>query len=166
MAKITLKGNPVTTSGELPKPGSTVTDFKLVKIDLSEVSLANYAGKRKVLNIFPSIDTPTCSTSVRRFNEKAASLKNTVVLCISQDLPFAQKRWCGLENVTHVTPLSFFRSKECPSAYGVFITDGPLAGLCARAVFVLNPQDEILYYELVSEISKEPDYDQVLAALK
>lgn len=164
MAKITLKGNPVTTSGELPRVGSVIPDFKLVKTDLSEVGLSNYAGKRKILNIFPSIDTPTCSTSVRRFNEKAASLKNTVVLCVSQDLPFAQKRFCGTEGITNAEPVSAFRSNFAKD-YGLLIQDSPLKGLCSRVVIVVDESNKVLHAEQVPEIANEPNYDQALRVL-
>lgn len=164
MAKITLKGNPVNTSGELPTVGSTAKEFKLVKNDLSEVSLAQYAGKRKVLNIFPSVDTATCATSVRRFNEKAASLKNTVVLCISADLPFAQKRFCGAEGITNVESASSFRSTFAKD-YGLELTDSPLKGLCSRAVVVLDENNKVLHAEQVADIVNEPNYDKAISSL-
>lgn len=164
MATITLKGNAVHTSGELPKKGANAPDFNLTKLDLSNASLANYAGKRKVLNIFPSVDTPTCATSVRKFNEKAAALKNTVVLCISADLPFAQKRFCGAEGIQNVESLSTFRSSFAKD-YGLEIADGALKGLCSRAVVVLDENNKVLATEQVSEIANEPNYDQAIAAL-
>lgn len=165
MAKITLKGNPVNTSGELPKTGTPAKDFKLVKTDLSEAGLTNYAGKRKVLNIFPSVDTATCALSVRKFNEKAASLKDTVVLCISADLPFAQKRFCGAEGISNVDALSTFRSTFAKD-YGLELTDSPLKGLCSRAVVVLDQENKVLYTEQVSDIVNEPNYDKAIAALQ
>jgi thioredoxin-dependent peroxiredoxin len=165
MAKVTLKGNPFNTVGELPSVGSIAPDFKLVKQDLSEATLANYAGKRKVLNIFPSVDTPTCATSVRKFNEKAAVLKNTVVLCISADLPFAQKRFCGAEGIANVESLSSFRGSFAKD-YKVEMADSPLKGLCSRAVVVLDEHNQVLHSEQVSEIANEPNYEAALAVLK
>jgi thiol peroxidase len=164
MAKITLKGNPVNTSGDLPKVGSTAKDFKLVKVDLSEVSLANFAGKRKVLNIFPSVDTPTCAMSVRQFNKKASELANTVVLCISADLPFALKRFCGAEGISNVEAVSSFRSSFAKD-YGLELVDSPLKGLCSRAVVVLDESNKVLYTEQVPEIGQEPSYEGVLRVL-
>lgn len=164
MANITLKGNPVHTAGELPTIGSNAKDFKLVKTDLSEVTLGNYVGKRKVLNIFPSLDTPTCATSVRQFNAKAAALKNTVVLCVSADLPFAQKRFCGAEGIANVEAASTFRSTFAKD-YGLEITDSVLKGLCSRAVVVLDENNKVLYTEQVPEIANEPNYDKALASL-
>lgn len=164
MATITLKGNPIHTLGDLPAKGSTVPDFKLTKTDLSDVSLANYKGKRKVLNIFPSVDTGTCAASVRRFNEKAGGLKNTVVLCISADLPFAQKRFCGAEGLNNVETLSSFRTNFAKE-WKLQITDGPLAGLCSRSVVVLDENDKVLYTEQVSETANEPNYDNALSSL-
>lgn len=165
MASITLKGNTVHTSGELPKIKTPAPDFKLTGKDLSEKTLASYAGKRKILNIFPSIDTPVCATSVRSFNQKAAALPNTVVLNISADLPFAQKRFCAAEGIENVEVLSTFRSSFA-KAWGVEITDSALAGLCSRAVAVLDENNTVLYTEQVSEIAEEPAYDKALAALK
>jgi thioredoxin-dependent peroxiredoxin len=164
MANITFKGNPAHTVGDLPKVGSHPPDFKLVKTDLSEVKLENYAGRRKVLNIFPSVDTPVCATSVRQFNQKAASMKNTVVLNISADLPFAQKRFCAAEGITNVDVLSTFRS-DFTTKWGVGLADTPLAGLCSRAVVVLDETNKVLYTEQVTEIANEPNYDKALAAL-
>lgn len=164
MAKITFKGNPINTSGDLPKVGSAAKDFKLVKTDLSEVSLASYAGKKKVLNIFPSIDTATCATSVRQFNSKAADLKNTVVLCVSADLPFAQKRFCGAEGITNVDATSTFRSSFAKD-YGLELLESPLKGLCSRAVLVLDENNKVIYAEQVPEIGSEPNYDKALASL-
>jgi thiol peroxidase len=165
MATITMRGNPVHTNGELPEPGSTAPGFSLVGGDLKEVTLASYAGKRKVLNIFPSIDTPTCAMSVRQFNQRAATLSNAVVLCISADLPFAQKRFCGAEGIANVVTLSMMRDRHFAKDYGVLLDDGPLAGVTARAVVVLDERDRVLHSELVAEIGNEPDYEAALKAL-
>ena len=165
MATVTRRGTPTQTSGELPKPGSDVPGFRLVDAELKDVSLHDYAGKRKVLNIFPSIDTPTCAMSVRKFNQKAAELKDTVVLCISADLPFAQKRFCGAEGLANVVTLSLMRGRSFARDYGVLIEDGPLAGLTARAVVVLDADNKVLHSELVAEIAHEPDYDAALKVL-
>ncbi len=164
MAQVTLKGNPLNTIGELPSKGGTL-DFTLTKSDLSEVSAADYQGKKVILNIFPSIDTDTCAMSVRKFNEKAASLDNTVVLCISKDLPFAQARFCGAEGIDKVETLSDFRHAEFAETTGVKLIDGPLAGLDARSVILLDEEGKVTYTQLVSEIVDEPDYDAVLAEL-
>lgn len=164
MSSVTFKGQSITTSGDLPQVGSDAPDFQLVRSDLSDVSLKNYAGKKKVLNIFPSIDTGVCATSVRKFNEKAGGLDNTAVLCISMDLPFAQNRFCGAEGIQNVEMLSAFRS-SFPRDYGLQITSGPVAGLCSRAVVVLDENSKVLYTEQVPEIGQEPDYDKALAAL-
>ena len=165
MASVTLGGKPVAVNGNLPKPGESAPDFKLTGKDLADVSLANYAGKRKVLNIVPSLDTPTCATSTRKFNEKANALDNTVVLVVAADLPFAMARFCGAEGLTNVVPLSTFRDHDFHARYGVDIADGPLRGLTARAVVVLGENNEVLYSQLVPEIKNEPDYDAALAAL-
>jgi thiol peroxidase len=165
MAKITLKGNPVNTNGELPKVGSPAPDFRLTAADLSNKSLKDFAGKRKVLNIFPSIDTPTCALSVRQFNQRATTLVNAVVLCISADLPFAQKRFCGAEGIANVVTLSMMHDRHFGLDYGVLIQDGPLASLLARAVVVLDEHDRVLHTELVSEIANEPDYEAALKVL-
>jgi thiol peroxidase len=165
MATVALKGNPVKTSGELPAKGSKAPDFKLVNQDLKDVGLADFKGQWKILNIFPSIDTPTCATSVRKFNEKAGKFHSTVVLDVSEDLPFAMKRFCASEGLGHVTNLSLMRGREFAEAYGVRIMDGPLAGLCARAVVVLDKDDKVVHTELVKDIAHEPDYDAALAAL-
>ncbi|MGH8467114.1 MAG: thiol peroxidase, partial [Pseudomonas sp.] len=159
-------GNPVQVEGELPKTGTQAPDFTLTAGDLSDATLATFAGKRKVLNIFPSVDTPTCATSVRTFNKKANELNNTVVLCISADLPFAQARFCGAEGLENVQNLSTLRGREFIENYGVAIADGPLAGLTARAVVVLDENDNVLHSELVGEIADEPNYDAALAVLK
>jgi thioredoxin-dependent peroxiredoxin len=165
MASVTLGGNPVAVNGNLPKTGESAPDFKLTAKDLADVSLANYAGKRKVLNIVPSLDTPTCATSTRKFNEKASALDNTVVLVIAADLPFAMARFCGAEGLNNVVPLSTFRGRDFHARYGVDIADGPLKGLTARAVVVLGADNKVLYSQLVPEIKNEPDYDAALAAL-
>lgn len=165
MANITLKGNPVHTSGQLPEKSSTVKDFKLVKSDLSEVSLQNYAGKRKVLNIFPSIDTGTCAASVRRFNQEAAGLTNTVVLNISADLPFAQNRFCGAEGIKNCETLSSFRS-TFGKDYGLQMLDSALAGLLSRCVIVLSEDNKVIHTEQVADIVNEPNYAAALAVLK
>lgn len=165
MASITLGGNPIQTTGELPQTGSTAPAFTLVKTDLSSASLADFAGKKVVLNIFPSIDTGTCAQSVRTFNEKASKLENTTVLCISKDLPFAQKRFCGAEGLENVVNLSDFKTGEFGKNYGLDIMDGPLAGLHSRVVIVLDEKGTVVYSEQVGEIAAEPDYEAALAAL-
>ncbi|NVZ20099.1 thiol peroxidase [Pseudomonas costantinii] len=166
MAQVTLRGNPVQVEGELPKAGTQAPDFTLTAGDLSDATLATFAGKRKVLNIFPSVDTPTCATSVRKFNAQANDVANTVVLCISSDLPFAQARFCGSEGLENVKNLSDFRSAAFSEDYGVNIVDGPLRNLTARAVVVLDEHDKVLHSELVSEIGHEPNYEAALAVLK
>ncbi|WPC03194.1 thiol peroxidase [Pseudomonas benzenivorans] len=166
MAQVTLKGNPVQVAGQLPQVGQQAPAFSLVGSDLSDVSLASLAGKRKVLNIFPSVDTPTCATSVRKFNSEASKMANTLVLCISADLPFAQARFCGAEGLDNVISLSTMRGGEFLKDYGVAIADGPLAGVAARAVVVLDEHDKVLHSELVAEIADEPNYDAAEAALK
>ena len=165
MAKITLKGNPVTTVGELPKVGAAAPGFSLVKTDLATATLKDFAGKRVVLNVFPSIDTPTCALSVRKFNQEASKLQDTVVLCISKDLPFAHKRFCGAEGIEKVVTLSDFRGSPFGKDYGVTIQDGPLAGLFARAVVVIDKTGKVAHTELVAEIANEPNYQKALAAL-
>ena len=165
MATVTLSGNPVEVAGQLPQPGQQAPAFTLVGADLADVSLASLAGKRKILNIFPSVDTPTCATSVRTFNAKASGLANTVVLCISADLPFAQKRFCGAEGLDNVVNLSTMRGAEFLKDYGVALASGPLAGIAARAVLVLDEQGKVLHSELVAEIADEPDYEAALCAL-
>ena len=165
MATITLRGAPIQTSGELPKPGSEAPGFRLVDGGLKDVSLHDYVGKNKVLNIFPSVDTPTCATSVRKFNERASTLKDTVVLCISADLPFAQARFCGAEGLKNVVNLSLMRGRSFAKDYGVAIESGPMAGLTARAVVVLDQHNKVLHSELVGEIAHEPNYDAALKAL-
>ncbi|QLB19821.1 thiol peroxidase [Mannheimia granulomatis] len=165
MSKVTLAGNQIDVAGTFPQKGDVVADFTLVNTDLGDVSLSDFAGKRKVLNIFPSIDTGICATSVRVFNQKAANLANTVVLCISADLPFAQARFCGAEGIENVKVLSTFRSRNTHNALGVDITSGPLAALTARAVIVLDENNHVLHSELVPEIKQEPNYDVALAVL-
>lgn len=165
MANITLRGNTIQTSGELPKKGDEVPGFRLVGGDLKDVALHDFAGKRKVLNIFPSVDTPTCAMSVRQFNQRAASVNNTVVLCISADLPFAQSRFCGAEGLKSVVMLSLMRGHAFATDYGLRIENGPLAGLTARAVVVLDENDKVIHSELVGEIANEPNYDAALKAL-
>ncbi len=162
---VTLGGNPITVSGNFPQKGDAAPAFSLVAKDLSDVALSSLAGKRKILNIFPSIDTPTCATSVRQFNAKANDKPNTVVLCISADLPFAQARFCGAEGLSNVVTLSTMRGRDFLEAYGVAIASGPLAGVSARAVVVLDENDRVIHSELVSEIKNEPDYAAALAAL-
>jgi thioredoxin-dependent peroxiredoxin len=162
---VTLGGNPFNTSGDLPAVGSTPS-FSLTKGDLSETTQADFAGKRVVLNIFPSVDTPTCAQSVRTFNERASEADNTVVLCVSADLPFAQGRFCGSEGLTNVSTASSFRSPSFGSEFGLNLVDGPLAGLLARAVVVLDEQGKVVHSELVGEIAHEPNYDAALNALK
>lgn len=166
MATVTLKGNPIHTIGDLPAVGSKAPDFKLVDGDLKDVSLERFRGKRKVLNIVPSLDTPTCATSTRKFNETAGFLPNSVVLVISSDLPFASKRFCTTEGLKNVVPLSLMRSRQFAEDYGVLVTDGPLAGICARAVVVLDEADRVVHGQLVPEIAQEPDYAAALAALE
>ena len=166
MATVTFKGNPVEVSGSLPRKGQKAPAFELVGTDLKDVSLADYAGKRKVLNIVPSLDTSVCATSTRKFNEKAGGLSNTAVLVISADLPFASKRFCAAEGLSNVVTLSTMRGRDFMKAYGVDMTTGPLAGLCARGVVVLDENDSVLHSELVPEIAQEPNYEAALAALK
>lgn len=165
MAGFTFKGTPFNTSGDLPQVGNAAPDFTLTKTDLSTVSLGDLKGKRVVLNIFPSIDTPTCATSVQKFNAKANDLDNTVVLCVSRDLPFAQKRFCGAEGLENVVPASDFRSGEFGRTYGVEIKDGPLAALLARSVVVIDENGQVIYSDLVGETADEPNYDAALASL-
>jgi thiol peroxidase len=164
MAQVTLGGNPVNTSGELPSVGSAAPSFNLTGADLGDVTSESLAGKNVVLNIFPSIDTPTCAASVRAFNERAADLDDTVVLCVSADLPFAQGRFCGAEGIENVQTASTFRS-DFGDDYGVNLADGRLAGVLARAVVVIGPDGTVKYTELVPEIANEPDYDSALGAI-
>jgi thiol peroxidase len=165
MAQITLKGNPINTVGDLPEVGAQAPDLKLTAGDLSDVTLENYAVKKLVLNIFPSLDTDVCAASVRRFNEEAAGLDNTDVLCISKDLPFAQSRFCGAEGLDNVTTLSCFRYRTFGDNYGVRIVDGPIAGLMARAIVVIDEGGKVIYTEQVPEIAQEPDYASALVAV-
>ena len=166
MAEITLKGNTIHTLGNLPAQGEEAPEFSLVANDLSEVKLSDYKGKKVVLNIFPSLDTPTCAASVRRFNAEASQLENTVVLCISKDLPFAQARFCGAEGLENVITLSDFRTGQFGKKYQVEITDSPMAGLESRAVVIVDENGKVIYTQQVPEIVDEPDYDAALAALK
>jgi thiol peroxidase len=165
MATVTLQGNPIHTSGELPAVGASAPDFHLVDGKLNDVHLADYSGRKKLLNIVPSLDTPTCATSTRKFNERAGDMKDTVVLVISADLPFAQGRFCSAEGIDNVVALSMMRSRNFAKDYGVLIVDGPLAGITARAVVVIDENDRVVYTQLVPEIADEPDYDAALAAL-
>ncbi|MCB1725196.1 MAG: thiol peroxidase [Chromatiaceae bacterium] len=165
MATISSRGERVETSGELPTVGSGAPAFALRKADLSPVSLGDYAGSRLVLNIFPSIDTPTCAKSVRQFNERAAAMPNTHVLCVSADLPFALSRFCGAEGIERVETASVYRAPEFGIDYGVYMAEGRLGGLLARAVVAIDESGKVMYTELVPEIAQEPDYDAVLAAL-
>ena len=162
---VTLGGNPIEVAGKFPKKGEHAPAFSLVGKDLAEVSLASLSGKRKILNIFPSVDTPTCAMSVRQFNQKANDQANTVVLCISADLPFAQNRFCGAEGLSNVVTLSTMRGREFLEAYGVAMKTGPLAGVAARAVVVLDENDIVIHSQLVAEIRNEPDYAAALVVL-
>ena len=166
MATVTFQGQPVTLSGELPQVGQPAPRFGGVRGDLSVAHLPDFLGKRVVINFFPSLDTPVCAASVRRFNQAAAGLDNTVVLCVSKDLPFAQSRFCTTEGIDNVIALSSFRCHCLAEKYGIEITDGPLRGLLARAVVVVDEPGNIVYEELVDEITHEPDYEKALAALK
>ncbi|THJ35709.1 thiol peroxidase [Lampropedia aestuarii] len=165
MSQVTLKGNPVEVAGNFPQVGQKAPAFSLVAKDLADTTLEQFAGKRKVLNIFPSVDTPTCATSVRTFNQEANDLNNTVVLCISADLPFAQNRFCGAEGLSNVVSLSTMRGAQFLQDYGVALRSGPLAGLAARAVIVLDENNTVLHSELVSEIAQEPNYAAAKASL-
>ena len=165
MAEITLKGNPIHTNGDLPAVGSKAPDFRLTNSDLADVGLADFAGKSKILSIVPSLDTGVCAESTRRFNELVASQDSVVVLVISADLPFAQGRFCSAEGIDRVVTLSIMRSRNFAKDYGVLIQDGPLAGITARAVVVLDADDKVLHTEMVPEIGQEPDYDAAFAAL-
>ena len=166
MTKITLGGNPTNTSGELPKVGVQAPDFQLVDVDLKDVSLKDFKGKKKLLNIVPSLDTPTCAMSAKKFNEQASKHNDTVILIVSADLPFAQKRFCSAENTDRVKTVSMMRDRNFAKDYGVLIQDGPLKGVTARAIVVIDENDKVKYTELVPEITHEPDYDKALAALK
>jgi thiol peroxidase len=166
MATITLKGNKINTSGNLPKVGDNLKDFELLKNDLSTVSLKDFVGSRLVLNIFPSLDTGTCAASVRNFNKEAASLKNTKVLCISRDLPFAQSRFCGAEGIENAITLSDFKTGKFGKDYGLEIVDGPLAGLHSRVVIVADEKGKVIYNQQVPEIVDEPNYQAAIDKLK
>lgn len=166
MAQITFKGNAIHTLGNLPEIGSPAPDFKLTASDLSEKTLSNYQGKNVVLNIFPSVDTGVCAQSVRTFNKEVSAVDNTVVLCISKDLPFALNRFCAAEGLQNVETLSDFKTNDFTNAYGVQMTDGPLNGLMSRAVVVINPEGKVVYSEQVPEITQEPDYNNAINALK
>jgi len=165
MAKITFQGNPVTTAGDLPRVGAEAPEFSLVKTDLGEVSLADYKGKKVVLNIFPSVDTGVCAASVRRFNAEASKQDNTVVLCVSRDLPFAHARFCGAEGLDDVVSLSEYKDEVFSQNYGVKMIDGPLSGLLSRAVVVIDENGKVSHSEQVDDIVNEPDYDAALKAL-
>jgi thiol peroxidase len=165
MSTITLRGNRIDVNGVFPQTGDPAPDFSLVNAGLADVALESFDGKRKVLNIFPSVDTSTCAASVRRFNELASKLENTAILCISADLPFAQARFCGAEGLENVVTLSTLRHSEFLTDYGVAIASGPMAGLAARAVVVLDENNAVIHAQLVPEIATEPDYDAALSAL-
>jgi thiol peroxidase len=166
MADITHRGNPVHTSGNLPAVGSRAPDFRLTDADLKDVSLADFKGKKKLLNIFPSIDTPTCALSTRKFNEYAAQNPNAVIIMVSADLPFAQKRFCSAENTNNVKTLSMMRDRNFAKDFGVLLLDGLYQGITARAIVVIDEHDKVVYTELVPEIRQEPNYEMALAALK
>jgi thiol peroxidase len=166
MSKIKLKGETINTIGELPKIGSQAPSFQLTKTDLSTLKLSDLKGKKVVLNIFPSIDTSVCATSVRKFNAEASKLNNAVVVCVSQDLPFAHSRFCGAEGLKNVESVSTFRSESFGEDYGVKIIDGPLLGLMSRAVVVIGPDGKIAYTEQVAEITQEPNYEAALKTIK
>jgi thiol peroxidase len=165
MAQTALRGNAVSTAGDLPAVGASAPEFTLTGADLSSVNSSDFAGQRLVLNIFPSVDTPTCATSVRTFNERAAALENTAVLCVSADLPFAMGRFCGAEGIENVKIASTFKNGEFLEDYGVGMVDGPLEGLCARAVVVVDESGNVLHNELVPEIADEPDYEAAINSL-
>jgi thioredoxin-dependent peroxiredoxin len=165
MATITLNGTPLQTLGELPAVGQLAPDFTLTNTDLAEIPLKNYVNKNVILNIFPSVDTPTCSLSVKQFNSAAAQLNDTVVLCISADLPFALKRFCGAENLLNVSALSTFRHSDFGKTYGVMIQEGKLSGLLSRAVIIINKEGRVIYTEQVRELSQEPNYQAAIKAL-
>ncbi|WP_027358447.1 thiol peroxidase [Desulforegula conservatrix] len=165
MAKTALQGNTINTCGEIPSNGSFAPDFTLVKTDLTEIKLSDLKGKKVILNIFPSIDTPVCATSVRKFNEAASKLDNTVILCVSKDLPFAHARFCGAEGIEKVHSVSDFRTGQFGEKYGVTIIDSPLSGLLARSVIVVNEKGNVIYSELVNETTSEPNYEDALKAV-
>lgn len=165
MAKVTLQGNPFNTNGSLPAVGSAAPDFNLVTKDLADVSLASYAGKKKLISIVPSLDTGVCAASTKIFNERLKGRGDTVVLVASADLPFAQGRFCGAEGIDNVVTLSMMRSRNFAKDYGMLMVDGPLAGITGRAVVVLDANDKVVYTQLVPEITTEPDYDAAIKAL-
>jgi thiol peroxidase len=165
MSTVTLKGQPFSTNGDLPAIGDQAPNFNLKKLDLSSTTLSDFSGFNVILNIFPSIDTPTCASSVRTFNERASNLDNTKVICVSRDLPFAQKRFCGAEGIDNVISASDFATGDFGKAYGVELIDGPLQALHARAIVVIDPKGKVKYTELVSEIGNEPNYESAIAAL-
>jgi len=165
MASITLKGNTISTIGELPAVGSKAVDFLLTKTDLSDVKLSDFSGKRVVLNIFPSVDTGVCAASVRKFNAEASSLDNAVVLCISKDLPFAHRRFCEVEGLNNVIPASELRDSSFSNNYGVLIANGPMAGLMSRAIVIVDEEGKVSYTEQVPEITQEPDYSKAMEAI-
>src|SRR4030095_12285342 len=166
MAKVTLKGTPVKVSGELPKVGDPAPDFRLVGTDLKHATLPPHEGKTQIINIVPSLDTSTCATSTKKFNELASGRKDTVVLVVSADLPFAMKRFCAIEGLEHVVSLSMMRGRSFAKEYGTLIMDGPLEGICTRAVVVIDPAGKVVHAQLVPEIVDEPDYDAALAAVQ
>jgi thiol peroxidase len=166
MATVTLRGIPTQTYGHLPPVGSKAPDFKLVGSDLQDVSLATYKGKKKILNIVPSLDTSVCATSARKFNDEAKTLENTIVLIVSSDLPFASERFVSQEKLSALVPVSVMRDQNFAKDYGVLITSGPLAGICTRAVIVIDEADKVIHTELVSEIALEPDYDKALRSIR
>lgn len=165
MTVIALKGSPMHTAGTLPAVGTKAPDFTVTKTDLGEIKLKNYVGKKIVLNIFPSLDTPTCATAMLRFNEIAAQNKNILILCISADLPFAQKRFCSTEHLDNVQPVSVFRHPKFGEEYGVMITDGPLSGLLSRAVIILDEHGNVVYTEQVKELTEEPNYSAMMSVI-
>ncbi|MEJ2509200.1 MAG: thiol peroxidase [Gammaproteobacteria bacterium] len=165
MAQITLRGNPINTNGDLPAVGAAAPDFHLTDGELNDVTLADYKGKKKLLNIVPSLDTPVCATSTKKFNEYAKGRDNVVMLIVSADLPFAQGRFCTGEKLDNVVPLSMMRNRNFAKDYGVLIQDGPMAGITARAIVVIDENDKVVYTEMVPEIAQEPDYEKALAAL-
>lgn len=166
MAQIKLKGNPVNTAGNLPSKGSQAPEFSLVKSDLGSLSLSELKGKRVILNISPSLDTSVCANAVRKFNKLAAGMSNVIVLAITKDLPFASGRFCSTEGITNVITLSGFRDTAFGNSYGIILTDGPMAGLYARCIVVLDEKGKVIYTELVPEITQEPDYESAIAVLK
>jgi len=166
MAQVTLRGSPMHTNGDLPAVGAKAPAFKLTNADLKDVSLEDFKGKKKILNIVPSLDTQVCATSTRKFNQQAGSVPNAVVLVVSADLPFASKRFCTTEGLQNVVPLSLMRDKSFAKDYGVLLQDGPLAGVTARAVVVIDESDKVIYRQLVPEIAQEPDYDAALKAAR